>query len=720
MRPFIYFLALFLLLPFFGEAQYASLYVQNPQSFYSGQGTVEEATIAIHPKGTYTENSLYLTFSARDNGFTSADSLEVTCYFQLPDGAIVTDLWLWINDTTIMKALIIDRWTASSIYESIVRRRRDPAILYKEYSNYYQLRIYPLVGTGTRKIKLTYLAKNNPAAKSILSPLPTHLIRASKYPIDNVSLRFWPSGNWTNPLLLEHPEILGVLQHDPIAGDFTEFTIPGTLVQSSLSISYDSPIQNNISVQRYEKNGEGYYQLAFIPSRVLNLNTARKAAILFDYDPTKSTVTAAEILTTVKSALRNNFTAADSFNLLFSQVNIRRVGGGWFAGDSAGIQAAFDSAGTNPISNYSNLPTLLASGIDFIQSHGDTGIIWLIANTDQFGEPLAANPLISDLLNLMPKPIPVHITDFNDVNVQYHWISSQTYYGNQYFFENLARLTKGSNQRINYNQAFSDVLFSTEQLLRGSIETFDLYTTLSSGFCYGRFTVGIASVQTVSLDKPIIHVGMYRGAFPLVVEISGSYQDSLFSRRFTIEDGAVTLVDSVLRQVWAAQYLQSLENQTATSEIIRDIIDLSIHERILSTYTAFLALEPNDTLKACSTCPNESQGNNGGTIHVEQPKPNQQLSDSLIQIYPNPSNAQMNIRVRLPNGITNQGVTLRIFNTLGQLVYTFDASKLDDRHVEQMTWRCQTNNNVAVATGIYFLVLNTPKGRFATKLLVMK
>jgi hypothetical protein len=99
---------------------YDQLRIQHPQQTWrSGQGTIDEAIISIRPQGIYMEYGLYLTFSARDLNFTAADSVEVQFFFDLPPEAIVHDLWLWVDDQ-IVRALILDRWTASSIYENII------------------------------------------------------------------------------------------------------------------------------------------------------------------------------------------------------------------------------------------------------------------------------------------------------------------------------------------------------------------------------------------------------------------------------------------------------------------------------------------------------------------------------------------------------------------------------------------------------------------------
>ena len=67
------------------------LWVQNPRNFSGGYGSIDEAFISVKPQGLYMEYGLYLTFSAKGQGFTNADSLEIQYYFSLPENSIVTD-----------------------------------------------------------------------------------------------------------------------------------------------------------------------------------------------------------------------------------------------------------------------------------------------------------------------------------------------------------------------------------------------------------------------------------------------------------------------------------------------------------------------------------------------------------------------------------------------------------------------------------------------------
>ncbi len=80
---------------------------------------------------------------------------EGTWVFPLPLGASVDELIMYINDTPI-EAKILDAREARSIYDEIVRRYRDPALLEYVGSQAVQANIFPIPPGETRRIELSY------------------------------------------------------------------------------------------------------------------------------------------------------------------------------------------------------------------------------------------------------------------------------------------------------------------------------------------------------------------------------------------------------------------------------------------------------------------------------------------------------------------------------------------------------------------------------------
>ncbi len=181
----------------------------------NGQGKIDSASLLIEPKGIYAECTLILEFAADETQYGSMDSLEVDMNFRLPDGAEITDLVLWINEDPVTGDWY-DRWTASLIYESIVQRRIDPAILTKLNSNEFNIKVFPLLTYLKRKIKIRYLVPinnlitNNPSvsipfnilklSSSLPTSLPLLLRRAMIIPV--------PASLKMNPFHLHRHRIL--------------------------------------------------------------------------------------------------------------------------------------------------------------------------------------------------------------------------------------------------------------------------------------------------------------------------------------------------------------------------------------------------------------------------------------------------------------------------------------------------------------------------------
>ncbi|MCI0694873.1 T9SS type A sorting domain-containing protein [candidate division KSB1 bacterium] len=693
---------------------YDLLRIQHPQQTWRyGQGTIEEAIVSIRPQGIYMEYGLYLTFSARDLNFTAADSVEVQFFFDLPPEAIVHDLWLWVDDQ-IMRALIMDRWTASSIYEDIVKRRRDPAILFKNSATSYELRIYPMKGNAKRKIKLTYLMPAQWSATAVSAALPTNLLRTSRNPLATFYLLFWPHADWQKPRLLEFPDVAFNEKEDTFFGLYHRADIPSAAVVTSLNFALDSPLRNGVYVSRHPAGNGGIYQLALLPSQALQLQAQRKVAVLFDYLAGKSTITTNEVLNGVKVMLREQFTSADSFNLIFSNLTIRRAGENWFSADPAAIDQAFANAGSNPLASYSNLPALLANGLDFVKQNGNDGSLLLITNSDQVGDYRVANPLLNDVLNQMNPVLPIHVADFTNAKATYYNNGGRSYYGNEYFYQNLTQRTYGNYANIRATSSFSGMLTAIAQTLNGFIDSFDLYTTLENGFCFGRYNLGTTG-SAIYLNRPILQLGKFNGSFPFIVQAAGVYKQQTFSTSKTIAADEAALSDSLAEEIWTGNYIAALEAQPQTNEIIKQILEASLRERVLSRYTAFLALEPSDTVKVCQDCRDESK-----LVSSVVSREKEAADDSLLQAYPNPFNAATTLTVRLPNNVKRENVSLKIYNLIGQVVRTFDLLVDPGKHTYQFTWDGRNDAGQIAATGTYFLVLKTPASRKALKLVMMK
>ncbi|HET6556985.1 MAG TPA: VIT domain-containing protein, partial [Prolixibacteraceae bacterium] len=647
-------------IPLFG---YYDLRVGDPRNaWYTSQGTIEQASLTVRPKGLYMEYGLYLTFSPRGSNWTNPhDTLEVTLRFSLPENAIVTDSWLWIGND-IIKAMLMDKWTASTIYENIVRRRRDPSILFKQSATDYELRVFPMAGNQTRKVKITYLMPVTWNQNQAVASIPAAILNASAYKPSSFPVLTWTNDTWKEPKLLSEPEILFESKSDTVLGNYHEALIPSSRYNDNIRIAFNAPLENGVFFSEYEKDNEGIYQLAIFPNQFFESNIVKKAAILVDYDASNTSLTSKELLSILKKEMLMNLSSKDSFNLIFSNLKITRYSEKWKAATRENIEAAFTGL-TNPLSSYSNLGSLVENGIDFIKKNGNNGKVILLSNADQYGEFQVANVLINDIVKMMNPKIPFHIADYQSINYPYYYNNGQHYAGNDYFYINLSRITLGSYHTIRNNSDLSATIASAYKYLGGTITSFDLHTGMKEGFCYSRYSINGAS-NVAYVNDAIVQVGKFKGEFPFLVEISGEYNNEIFSEVIQIDKPAVENTDTIAEAIWAGQYIKKLESGSQSNQIISEIIYTSLNERVLSYYTSFLCLE--DTSYICNNCKDESSNTTG----VEETL----AGNDTLKVYPNPFVDKLTIELMCsaPEDVKE----FSIVDVTGALIYRFQLGDL--------------------------------------------
>ncbi|MFN8299514.1 MAG: FlgD immunoglobulin-like domain containing protein [Chitinophagales bacterium] len=684
---------------------YTSLTMRDPhRSWVYTTPKIDSATFSIQPKGAYFECGLYLTFSPTST--YSGDTFEIIMDFDLPTGAMVNDSWLWVGNQ-IVQAVITDRSRAGMVYEGIVQRRQDPSILYKNSATQYQLRVYPLPANQKRKVKISYLLPATWGSTRAGIPLPVSLLKTSNVrpPLTIIT---YPDANWYAAGI---NELSGQLFTPQPNGSERTIITPATLNNNSyLNFSMAHSLTNGVYSAVHESApGQGFYQLVVVPGDVIQTGIHQKLAVLFDHNPTNTYVTGNQVLQNARTMLHQSLGAQDSFNLIFTQFNIHRISNVWLPADSQTIENVFAPLLTNnPVSSYSSLPALLSNGIDFLKANNG-GEILLMSSNQNYGVPATANQLINDVVNYMlPEMYPIHIADYVQTNITSNYINNTCYAGNSYFNANLTALTGGvlkSMMNMNYCYSYGYSNYSTFDLMMndvyglmgGYVTNFDVYTDVDSGFCYSRFNSSGGTM--VGLKNAFVQVGKYTGKLPMAAEITGMFKGTPF--QYTLNIGNTYVMDSTVRMMWAGNYINTMEVQQLDNQGIAALQQVSIQNRVLSQYTAFLALEPSDTTQACSDCNDET--GTGGSTGI------QNLNDAGLSIkaYPNPFSEQLTITLKLSEPAKD--LKWRIVNLMGQVVRegTLEAGATE----YSFTWDGKDANGSSVAAGVYLVEIETTAGK---------
>lgn len=775
--------------------QQSSLDVVNPESPWKfGHSTIEEAQFTIQPRGVYMEIGMYLTFSARAAKYISYNNRDTINYeqslvdlesilsFDLPIGSMVTDSWLWIYEEVI-QADIEERWHATRVYEDIVGYRRDPSLLTKNNWSYYQgdksedrynLRVYPLQPDSTRRVKITYLTPGNWQDGNVSVSLPTNILDASKIPVENITIQCFLNNNFSNPRIEQLPSRFFTPASHETLGDHFLINLPNKEMENGLDIIFDIPMKDGIFLSRYEEPERDYYQLVVLPEKALfnRASPPRKIAVLLDYDSSKTTLSKEVLMSTLQEQLKTNLNHQDSFCLIFAGQNgIEWINSKWLSADEQSIPVVFQLLEeTYTLSEVSHLPQLLDKGIDFIKNNGGDGSLLLLSCADQFQETTDIDEFIA---NLTPKlstiSTSIHVADYQnkDLHGNYYYEMEENdlssylefyHYGNEYLYIQLNELTGGNTKVLREQNNLSNLLFSSFQAISSVHEVEDIKISKSEGSCFSQFKLPEPTFKDAT--TPFVQVGKCVGNFPYTIDISARVDNQNITKSIVVDESYMNGGTQNHITSWAGNYICQQElirpYHGLHQGIVEHIIEWSLRHRVLSLYTAFLALEPAEGGYVCEECVDETNlpqlitdfsGNiqDNGENEVELPNVNlsnpvrgEEFSlpdgdsiitatkevylDSLFQIVasPNPFKEQTIINVQLNQTITTSNLTASIFDINGREVKSFSINHFNKDSDLSFYWDGANTQSQQLAAGVYIFTIRSNVGQRSYKLIRME
>lgn len=692
-----------LLIPSSIAAQYQYSYFQDPQQQWQQSNVnINETTIEIHPKGNFAEVELFVSFSAVSPGqFDESDQIELVEYFNLPEDVAVSDLWLWFGDE-ILKAHILNRWSAGRIYEDIVDRRQDPAILYKNSESAYELRVYPFKPDQERKIKISFLLPVDITGNSSTIRIPTPFHPLASDILEDATIRYWSEKDSPELSVTGQKELNFEALDDSTGAQYWEAVIEKDSVQNGF-INFSETSQNTSTYLGISENdGEKFYSLSFIPSEIIDLGVTKEVAIILDFTASNTSLLKTDFFDLAEETTGSNFRETDNFTVIYSDLSAKSASDTWVTASNENISNIFNSIDLSEVSSISNLNGLLAKGIDFIEENGGTGELLLITSSDSYWEFEDANALSETIFNYGSEGTPkITIIDVQDNSIPYNYGNGKEFRGNEYLYNILSKETGGELYNYGDSNNLIELISMGFQSLEGVIENFDLQINFESGFTYNRFSN--SSEVKLPLNAVFTQTGKYYGELPLTINFKGSFADSIITQNVEVSDSDT--LGSSLKRYWTSRKIHQMENDSPSNEEIATIIDYSVDNRIMSRYTSFLALEPQDT----SRINQETNGDGGTIISIEDEiddDPESFNVDSLYA-YPNPFNPTVNIQVELSQFWNSSNSSITIYNMLGQEVATLNTSSFDGQKSFTVQWNTQGGIN-RIATGIYIVRVQTP------------
>ncbi|MGA2262044.1 MAG: VIT and VWA domain-containing protein [Acidobacteriota bacterium] len=195
--------------------------------------------------------------------------LEGTYLFPIPKGAQI-DRFAMDIDGKMIDAELLDAGKARQIYEDIVRRMRDPALLEYAGQGLFRVHIFPIEPHSEKHIKLSYTQVLRQESNLMKYVYPLNTEKFSAQPVDSVSIKVELTGNRNLQSIYSPSHAVEVRRPDArraIIGFEANHVLPDADFQLFFSFRPDGDVGLNLLAfnDGVESDG-GYFLLLASPS----------------------------------------------------------------------------------------------------------------------------------------------------------------------------------------------------------------------------------------------------------------------------------------------------------------------------------------------------------------------------------------------------------------------------------------------------------------------
>lgn len=508
---------------------------------------------------------------------SSTRDQEAVYVFPLPSDAAVSDFALWV-DGQRWEAELLDRERARALYESIVRQRRDPALLEYVGRGAFQARIFPVPPEGTRQVTLEYTQAlpQEAGATRFSYPLGASVGRDATLPSLAATVRLRSA----QPLRAIYSPTHGVAIQRPNEREaVVSFEASNVAPRGSFDLVYSAGQGDVTATLLSYKRGpeDGTFLLLLAPPLRSEQIAAKDVLLVLD---TSGSMAGAKI-EQARAALRyvvENLNPEDRFNVI-------------------SFNSTVDSfaSGLQPVSAR---PRALAY-VDGLRANGGTDIHGGLLTALRQVEP--GRPT---LVIFLTDGLPTNgVTDLNRIvrdvgnavtaNVRL-FVFGVGYDVNTVLLDRLARENHGTSDYVKPEENLEERLGAFYTKVASPVLT-DLRLDL------GRATQDLYPDPLPDLfaGQQLMVVGRYRNGGPTTVTLEGTMD----GRRERLTFGDLTLVEDDRRQsylpgLWATRrigyLLEQLRLLGTNRDMVEEVVSLSTRYGILTPYTAFFVNEQGD------------------------------------------------------------------------------------------------------------------------------
>jgi Ca-activated chloride channel family protein len=505
----------------------------------------------------------------------SRRQLEGTYTFPLPEGAAITDFSMWV-DGKRLSGQILPADEARHIYEEIVRKQLDPALLEYVGRNTFRARIFPIPPQSEKRVEIEYSQVLSADNGLIHYRYPLDTERFSARPIEDVSVRVEIDSQEEIKAVYSPSHEIDVdrhSDHEVVAGyeetnvkPETDFDLYYTVAQEDIGLHLLS----------YKEEGDdGFFLLLMAPQVEVAEREIVAKDVLLILDTSGSMQ--GEKIEQAKDALvfvLDRLHDEDRFNVVSFSTGVRQFSDGLVSVSEreraqrwvAGLEA---KGGTN-------IGRAMLEGLVQVEQERPTIVVFLTDGLATEGV-VETDLLLSQIDDAAPES--VRIFSFgvgDDVNTV--------------LLDRMARDHRGASAYVRSGQQIDEEVSAfyakVSTPLLSNLEL-DLGVPVEDVYPY--------PLPDLFAGTQVVAAGRYRQGGEVTVVLHGTVN----AGRRAFEYGGVRLNEeggeAFIPRLWATRKVGYLLNQIRlngeSEELVQEIVDLSVRYGIMTPYTSFLVDE---------------------------------------------------------------------------------------------------------------------------------
>jgi hypothetical protein len=691
-------LFLFLLFP---HLLFASFYAYNltypGHSWYNFE--MKQLDFEVEVYGLFYETTItyQIKLAPTNWGSPYPGTYEINWDFDLVEDAVVTDCWIKSpSGQEFVPAQLVDLTSAEDQYE-ISPNAQSRLLLRHRYQRQwdgtlmkrFQMKFSPVTISQTPVIKIRYLAPCRPHYNSRRLTLPVHEFQTYKKSSANVYIHD-NEHSAQKPFHINNAGSSWQNVNDRWKSTLYQYDYNQTLIGIVPESEYRQYLQT------YSNGTDQFYQLAISPP--ITKADLKPKNILIASDITSESHIAKSLYQQFLQAVLLSSSNLDSVAMVYSQFVPTLYDSLFLPADKNRVNAMFNKLLAQPVPTLNTLPHLLKQAVGLFNSQNKSGEIWLLTDANAHSDPPAtAMEIISQTLGQAKNPLKFRIISADKQYWPYQYINSQYYYGNDYLYDNLARLSWGTYEALRFRETF-DYLDAMLDVLAPTASSVEIDANPSGGLAYSQFQLNRGRANFPH-TLPYYEIGLYGGSAPFNTHFYGFVNGDLFARDVEKQPSTNDNWNAV-QTYWYDSYVQNLLLEPQSYETIRYIEEVSMEYSLLTPYSGFIVPGPQGKLafqRLTEAIPTD--------VTDEGLEKENLPAEYEMSAYPNPFNAFTRITFQLPLSYLSEQIEIQIYNYLGQIVLRKEIPSAGFDSTIEFLWDGTDDYAQSVPSGLYFVTI---------------